>query len=240
MAPPIREPVRNPESAPRAVREAIAARRAQRRRNWVKGGVVAAAIAGAVAVPVGIAIHRDNPRTWENKNPAMVQAAQAQNFHEYDRQAFQTVPALRGSAPVVFKHWNAITNIADKGQPRYNTLAVVDTLSRIRPEELSDTRRISGWAGGPRMNRRSDVITRAMETPGGAAAVADLYKLRSSDIESGRSTLYGRDKAKNWQYGALRSGTHTIPMEYAIPKNDAPFNQIDIPSQSIKAKKLNR
>jgi hypothetical protein len=181
--------------------------RARGRRNQNKRVIAVTAAAGIVAAGIGGAAYYNAPGTVlkRSETPAMVQLAKAGDYHNYDRVAFENYKGLKSVSPVVLKHWSAITNIAGD---RYNTFAVLDTLSRTpsSANEADTSIKINQWAGTDRTGRRADIIRRASALPNADALFKDMFNLPSRKIEAAREVFYGN---KVWEYGKLRSGAHT-------------------------------
>lgn len=212
-------------------------------------------VAGAVGVGV---IHHEiknsRPATWESRNHALVEMARARNFNGYDMEAMRTVGSLRKNVlPIAARHWNAITNIAGTN---FNTLAVLDTLSRVTPDRgdiagsdypriahmNSQINRTYSASGSTEANlNRADIFRRAIRLGGPAKVekmMADLQEIPSSELEWAREVFYGGDAA----HGALRSGSHTnkVPALKPASTNSPPRARLqrglDPKSQRIAAK----
>ncbi len=232
----------NKETAPgrvprEIVDEMMGIKRKQVRLQRGVTAATAAAVAGAAALGYGAyKLHQSTkPETWEAKNPAMVQAVRAGDFHGYDRAAIQTYPGLKKSSPVILKHWDAITNIAGN---TYNTLAVLDTLSRVpgSSEEAGTSIKINQWAGTDRTGRRADIIGKASALPNSDELFRDLYKLPSSKIEDAREVFYGKKNGERvWEYGKLRSSSGTNAPAFRPAKRGQVYKQR---YQGMRAKSL--
>jgi|GEM_PF-4792155 len=212
-----------------------------KKRVAVAAGTVAVG-AGLVAGGLALKAHNRPGRVAVRaETPAMVQAARTRDFHTYDRLAVQSYPLSSKTRKAILENYGALTNIAGN---TYNIPTVAETLSVVNPTDVDTAVRISGWAKTPRMDRRADIIQRALATPGGTKAIEDLFRISGSTRELGdlRGTFYGRDKKTNWEHGTLVSGTHTnYPFrEYEFQRKDARFKQLDIESQRTKAKARNR
>jgi len=187
--------------------------------SWIRRGAIAATAAGAIALSA-VGLHtravRQNPHNWET--PEMVAAARAGDFAKYDRGAFERHPYLRGSSPIVLRHWDRLTRIAGKD---FNVFTVADTLSRA-PRSITDLNvEITEQNNAMRNSRDPEERARAKrkvmifesvrelakKDPGVEQMLQEMYGLPSRPIAEGREVFYGG----SWERGRLRSGAHLSP-----------------------------
>ncbi len=216
-------------------------RKARKTVLTTKGKVVVgtAAIAAAAAIGGGVALHsymQPAKVARRAEAPAMVEVARAGNFHQYDRMAVEK--KFRGaSQETILRHWDKISEIAGTN---YNTLAVLDTLSRA-PRSLNNLSSEIGEqqaAGTARAQRKIDILRRVQsmgvkDRAGTETMLNDLFDVRSRDVETVRHTYYGKTKG-NWMHGNIVSGSQTN-----LTSKANQFKRLDKKSEKMKAKARN-